>query len=385
MRAQSVAIIGAGISGLTLALSLSRHGIRSVLHEQAEELKEVGAGLQISPNASRILDRIGILDGLRRLWTEPSSIDLRSGITLRTQASIPAGPAAEERWKAPYGVVHRATLQKCLLDAVLADPNCSLRVNSRVAPEGLRDLRLDDGSQPDVIVGADGVWSRSRGLIDRAPRVRFTGNIAWRFVLPFSEAPAVLPRDRVTAYMGPGAHLICYPLKDGGGFNLVAITGGTDPGESWGMPGEPKRVAALRANFSGWNPALRILIDRHADLLYWPLCEAGDGAWQNGRDLVLIGDAAHAMMPFMAQGAAMAIEDAFVLARHLATADVPAAIAAYEAERKPRIRRLRKRADFNRMVYHARGPLRLGRDIVMAMKSRESYMADLDWIYGFEA
>lgn len=385
MPARSAAIIGAGVAGLTTALSLSRHGIRSEIFEQADALKEVGAGLQISPNAARVLDRLGLLAGLRSRWLEPESIELRSGVTLRTMASVPAGRAAEERWKAPYGVLHRATLQKALLDAVLADPNCRLNLGCRMAAEAIPTLTLQDGSRPDVTIGADGVWSRSRTLIERAPKVAFSGNIAWRFVLPFSEAPATLQRDRVAAFMGPGAHLICYPLKDGGGFNLVAITSGLNPGETWGTSGEPKRVAALRANFSGWNPALRLLIERNRDLLFWPLCQAGDGQWQNGRDLVLVGDAAHAMMPFMAQGAAMAIEDAFVLARHLSTSDVPAAIRGYEAERKPRIARLRKRADFNRMVYHARGPIRLGRDIVMALRPREAYMADLDWIYGFEA
>lgn len=385
MPAKTAAIIGAGIAGLTLALSLSRRGIRSELYEQTDELKEVGAGLQISPNAARVLDELGILAQLRSRWLEPASIDLRSGITLKTLVSVPAGKTAEARWKAPYGVLHRATLQKVLLDSVLADPNCKLHLGRRLLPEAIPSLTLSDGSRPDVTVGADGVWSKCRSLVDKSPKVSFSGNIAWRFVLPFEDAPAALPKDRVTAFMAPGAHLVCYPLKDGGGFNLVAITSGMDPGETWETSGEPKRVAALRSNFSGWNPTLRILIDRHKDLLYWPLCQAGDGSWQNGRDLVLLGDAAHAMMPFMAQGAAMAIEDAYVLARKLATADIPDAIRGYEAERKPRIARLRKRADFNRMVYHARGPVRIGRDVLMALRPNEAYLSDLDWIYGFKA
>lgn len=385
MPARTAAIVGAGIAGLTLAIALSRRGVRSEIFEQAEAMKEVGAGLQVSPNASRILDRLGLLTALRSRWLEPASIDLRSGITLRTRASIPAGRAAEDRWKAPYGVLHRATLQKLLLEAVLADPHCRLHLGRRLDPADLSSLVLADGTRPDVTVGADGAWSRCRTLVERSPRIRFSGHVAWRLVLPFAEAPAALARGRVNAFMGPGAHLICYPLEDAGGFNLVAITGGLDPGETWGTSGEPKQVASLKANFAGWNPALRTLIDRHRDLLYWPLSETGDGAWQNGHDLVLLGDAAHAMMPFMAQGAAMAIEDAFVLARHLAETDVQTAIRGFEAERKPRIRRLRKRADFNRMVYHARGPIRFGRDLVMALRPQQSYLSDLDWIYGFEA
>lgn len=385
MPTQTAAIVGAGIAGLTLALALARRGIRSEILEQAETLTEVGAGLQISPNASRILGSIGVLDHLRPLWTEPVSVDLCSGLSLKTQASVPLGAAGEARWKAPYGVLHRATLQTALLRAVQHNPLCRLQVGVQIEAGSHQDLSPHLEKDPDVIVGADGVWSKCRTLIEGSPAVRFSGNIAWRFVLPFAEAPTFLPRDRVVAFMAPGAHLVCYPLKDGGGFNFVAITSGMPAGEGWEMQGEPKRVLALRSHFSRWHPALRDLVEQRGNLLYWPLCEAGPGRWQDGRQTVLIGDAAHAMMPFMAQGAAMAIEDAEALARHLAVSSVPEALAAFEAERKPRIARLSRRADFNRMVYHARGPLRLGRDLALALKPASSYMADFDWLYGYGA
>lgn len=383
MPTQSAAIVGAGVAGLTLALALAKRGIRSDILEQAETLTEVGAGLQISPNASRILADVGVLDRLRPLWLEPESVDLRSGISLKTKASVPMGAGAEQRWKAPYGVLHRATLQAALLQAVEENALCTLHLGIRIEPKSIREITAQLSTEPDVVVGADGVWSKCRALIAGAPSVRFSGNIAWRFVLPFAEAPSFLPRDRVVAFMAPGAHLVCYPLRDGGGFNLVAITSGMNAAENWGSEGEPKRVAALRSHFDSWHPQLRALIDRHQSLLYWPLCEAGPGRWHDGQHLVLIGDAAHAMMPFMAQGAAMAIEDAEALARHLATSPVPAALDAYDAERRPRIVRLGKRADFNRMVYHARGPLRLGRDLALALKPANSYMADFDWLYGY--
>lgn len=385
MPLKSTAIVGAGIAGLTLAISLAKKGISSDIFEQADALKEVGAGLQIPPNAARVLDHLGILPELRKVWTEPRSVDLRSGITLKTLASVPMGDAGERRWKAPYGVLHRATLQQVLLDAVTANPLCRLHLGSRLELADPRQVHSLCAEKPDLVVGADGVWSKTRLLVEDAPQVRFTGNVAWRVILPFDQSPDCLPRDRVAAFMAPGAHLISYPLKDGGGFNLVAITSGMDPGETWNANGEPKRVTALRSHFSGWNPALRAVFDRHQDLIYWPLCETGTGRWHNGRDVVLIGDAAHAMMPFMAQGAAMAIEDAKSLSDNLFALPVPQALLAYETIRQPRIARLKRRATFNRMVYHARGPLKLGRDLIMSLRPSEGYMADLDWLFGHTA
>ena len=232
MPVQSVAIVGAGIAGLALALALARKGIRSRIVEQAEALREVGAGLQLSPNATRVLADLGVLEALRHRWTEPQSIDLCSGISLARRISIPLGKAAVSRWGAPYAVVHRATLQTALLDAVTASPLCDLQLGRRIDIRNVDDLARQFPHEPDLIAGADGVWSQTRRLVPGGPRSTFSGNVAWRIVVPFDEAPSELPRDRVSAFMGPGAHLVCYPLADAGGFNLVAITGGFDPGDT---------------------------------------------------------------------------------------------------------------------------------------------------------
>lgn len=385
MPVQSVAIVGAGIAGLALALALARRGIRTEILEQTEALREVGAGLQLSPNATRVLADLGVLDGLRRRWTEPVSIDLSSGITLGKRISIPLGKEAVARWGAPYAVVHRATLQTALLEAVTASPLCRLQLGQQIGARTIDDIASRCEQPPDLIAGADGVWSQVRRLVPRAPTSRFTGNVAWRIVVPFAEAPAELPRDRVCAFMGPGAHLVCYPLSDAGGFNLVAITGGFDPGETWEGRAEKGRTIALRNHFGKWHPVLRELIGRGDDLLYWPLCQASDGEWHDGSRVVLLGDSAHAMMPFMAQGAAAALEDAFVLAEAIATLPLPRALAAFEARRKPRARQLRERAEFNRRIYHATGPLRLGRDLALAVRPTGAFTRDLDWIYGYRA
>ena len=383
MPVTSTAIIGAGVSGLVLALSLARKGISSDLFEQADSLSEVGAGLQISPNAARILDDIGILSGLRAVWTEPQSVDLCSGITLRPEVSIPMGEAAVARWKAPYGVLHRATLQKALVEAVNANSLCRLHLGMRLEPKSLAEIAPFCERKPDLVVGADGVWSRARGLVPGAPEVRYSGNVAWRFLIPFAGAPDVLARDRVSAFMGLGAHLVCYPLKETGTFNLVAITRSKTLADAWNTLNEPARRLEVSRHFAGWNPVLRDLLRHVEGLLYWPLCEATAGCWQNGRDAVLIGDAAHAMMPFMAQGAAMAIEDAATLAHLLATEPLPEALGTYERQRKPRIARLARRVAVNRLVYHARGPMRWGRDLALRLRPPERYLADFDWLYGF--
>lgn len=379
MPVEHAAIIGAGIAGLTAALSLSRRGISSEIFEQADELTEVGAGLQLSPNASRILADLGILDGLSKIWLEPESIRLISGSSLRQLAAVPAGKFARQRWGAPYGVLHRTTLQKALLAAVEADPLCRLRLG----------MRMEAGPPPserpvDVVIGADGVWSKLRQSIAGSPSPRFSGNIAYRFTIAEDEAPGFLDRTSVSAFLGGSAHLVSYPLKETGSFNMVAITAGNIAPQAWQSEPTAEQRAQLRSRLAGWNAAIVSLLERQRKLTFWPLFETTSGAWQDGR-AVLIGDAAHAMMPFAAQGAAMAIEDAYELAAFLSDRPVAEALAHFERHRAPRIAKLRQRGAFNRFAYHARGPIRIGRDLVLGLKPPQSLAADLDWIYGYRA
>jgi salicylate hydroxylase len=384
MPIKHAAIIGAGVAGLTAALALARHGIRSDIYEQAEALTEVGAGLQISPNASRILGQLGVLDTLSSVWLEPNEVRLVSGTSLRQIAAIPCGPFAKARWGAPYGALHRATLQKALVEAVLANPRCELHLGAPIEA-AQRSLGAMAGREPDLVIGADGVWSKMRASIPASSSPRFSGNIAWRFVVAESEAPAILDRTSVTAFLGPSAHLVCYPLKEAAAFNIVAITAGKAASHGWDEPGNEAQRSLLRSRFSRWNRAIAAMLDRERNPTFWPLYEVGAGRWHNGRDTVLIGDAAHAMMPFAGQGAAMAIEDAFELAGIVASRPLSAALDLFEKRRAPRIAHLRQRAAFNRFAYHARGPIRLGRDFVLAMRPPQSLAADLDWIYGYHA
>ncbi|MBP1886952.1 FAD-dependent monooxygenase [Sinorhizobium mexicanum] len=381
-----VAIVGAGIAGLTTALCLAHQGFETEIFEQSDSLKEVGAGLQLSPNASRILIELGLLPALEAVWSEPDSVALLDGRSLRSLASVPAGSYARNRWAAPYGVLHRASLQKILLDAAAAEPRCRVHLGFRIEsdPEAAIDRAM--ARRPSVIVGADGIWSRTRTSIAGAGPVQFSGNIAWRLMVPRAEVTAPLSDDRVTAFLGSKAHLVAYPIKEVGGFNLVAIVEGKAGDNVWIGKDSEERRRELAAAFDDWHPKLRALLTSATAATYWPLCTVGDGAWHDKTRTILIGDAAHAMTPFAAQGAAMAIEDARELARCLAESqDAPSAFARYDHARRSRIDRVRKRAAFNRFAYHARGPVRLGRDLVLALKGPESLAADLDWLYGYDA
>ena len=305
-----------------------------------------------------------------------SIVDLADGKSLRRLASVPAGRFACERWGSPYAVLHRGDLQRILLDAVSNEPRCNVTLSQRI----------DSGHPPagqGLLIGADGVWSRTRNHLQGAGKSRFSGNIAWRMTLRQADLPSFFDISRVTAFLGGGAHMVAYPLS-GGRFNIVAISKGAALSENWNSE-VPDRGELQRA-FAGWHPELTALLRHAPEITRWPLHEVTDGAWHSGGETVLIGDAAHATMPFAAQGAAMAIEDAFELAHFLSNgAERPAALQAFEEHRRKRIARVRSRGAFNRFAYHAAGPLKLGRDIVLSLRKPQSLSGDFDWLYGYRA
>ncbi|MBU2485346.1 MAG: FAD-dependent monooxygenase [Alphaproteobacteria bacterium] len=388
MTARTILIIGAGIGGLTTALAFARNGDDVDIVEQAPSLGEVGAGLQVSPNASRILIALGLGDALRQAMITPHEIVLASGRSLRKITHVPCGTFAADRWGAPYGVMHRADLQAMLLDAVIAHPRCRLHLNQRTTSAEIAGLpdRLGLPS-PDLVVGADGVWSEARRLVPGASAPRFSGQVAWRFKVKTEETRRALNPTNVTAFLGPRTHLVAYPLEQGKTINIVAITRGSDPGKTWAEREHPGARTDLLTAFSGWHPDLVSILRQAPEMTWWPLFEVPDGRWHTAGGPVLVGDAAHAMTPFAAQGAAMAIEDGFELAQACARApgDLASTLEAYVTSRRARIGRARSRGAFNQFAYHARGPIRLGRDLVLALKSPESLAAELDWLYGYRA
>lgn len=386
MAVQSAIVVGAGVAGLTAALSLAQNGVRVAVLEQSAQMSEVGAGLQISPNGARVLDELGVLPLFSSRWLQPESVTLASGTSLRDLTSIPLGRTGSDRWGGPYGVLHRATLQQALLHKVEQNPLISLRLGARVERPSRPSLESEAALHADLFVGADGVWSKMRTLVDGAGQARFSGFVAWRFVIPDAEAPAFIQRNRVTAFTGPDAHIVCYPLKEVGAINLVAISAGEDPGHAWSIsPSEEQRRAFISRALAGWNTDLCQLLLKAPQPTWWPLFGVGEGHWTDNRDVVLIGDAAHAMLPFAAQGAVMAIEDAYDLAALVKSLPVGAALTRFEAMRRARVVKIRARGDFNRFAYHARGPVRLARDAVFALSPATKLAGKLDWIYGYKA
>lgn len=386
MPIKSVAIVGAGIAGLTAALSFARHGIASDIVEQASELAEVGAGLQISPNAAHILSALDVLPLIEETWLEPETVDLASGLSLKTLVSLPMKSVARSRWHAPYGVLHRASLQQALLAAVRNNPLCRVHLGKRLETASKSEIAKTIFAEPDLIIGADGVWSSTRYAVPNSPVATFSGNIAWRFTLSGDDAPEFLNRTAVAAFLGSSAHVVAYPLAETGGFNIVAIAVGANPGDTWKAEAQGQQKAFLIQQFRRWHPAFSTALERPSTPTFWPLFQAGPGRWQNGRDTVLIGDAAHAMMPFAAQGAAMAIEDAFELATFVAQGDaLGSSLESFEAHRMPRVEQARRRAKLNSFAYHARGPLRIGRDVLLSLRPPEKFLADFDWLYGYRA
>jgi salicylate hydroxylase len=394
---RQVIVAGAGIAGLAAALAFAAHGFSVRVFERAPRLEEVGAGIQLSPNATRLLRRLGVLDFLESVAVRPDAVTLRDGASLKELARIPLGESAETRWGAPYLVVHRADLQNALLARIAQEPAIRLQLDAPVRGVTLRE----DGAVISVeierhteefscllLVGADGVHSAVRGLAGGVQRPSFAGEIAWRAtILADSHAGKVLAAAasfrEVTAFLRPGFHLIAYPVRAGSAINLAAFTKAAAPTEVVRSPD----VSLLKSELSLCSPALRQLGDA-TDWGFWPVYTVDPrAAWTSARSVALIGDAAHAMTPYAAQGAAMAIEDAATLADAVASAprSLRPALTAWEAARRPRIARVARRAAFNRFAWHAKGPIAAARNLMLAKRGGERLAADMDWLYDWRS
>lgn len=397
-RSRQVIIAGAGIAGLTAALAFAAKGFSVQLYEKSRRLEDIGAGIQLSPNATRLLNRFGVLDALMPAAIRPEAIVLVDGRSLRKLAKVPLGDAAERRWGAPYLVTHRADLQSALAACVARESDVALRLGATVRdfaihPKGITASIDIDGRVTEaggrLVVGADGVWSTLRRLAGHRGTSSSTGRVAWRVTVradsPAGNAlAAIADRDSVTAFMHGTAHVIAYPLRSGGAFNLVAVTKGDVPTETWNTHlGLDTLMRAARR----MAPGLKSLIELAEHWTGWPIhVVPGDAPWIAAGGVALVGDAAHAMTPFAAQGAAMAIEDAFTLAYRVAADpdDMPAALTRWEKERRPRIANVIQRGRTNRMAWHARGPVALARNVYLRSRSSDQLAQSLDWLYGWK-
>jgi salicylate hydroxylase len=396
---RAIIVAGAGIAGLTAALAFAARDFHVELFERARKFEAVGAGIQLSPNATRILGALGVLGRLSAAAVAPESVVLKDGKSLRELARVPLGKAAETRWRAPYLVAHRADLHTALFARASEHPGIRLHPGSTVAGAAFEggDVTATvehDGRQEKsagaLLVAADGVWSGLRHFVRGSRASRPTGKMAWRALVetasPVGEALADLaPADRVTAFLNPALHLVAYPLRGGTVLNLVALMKGDARPGSWTSETDPGSLSRALSRFS---PPLSSLAETAGPWTAWPIHAVDPGGlWTDPRGLVLIGDAAHAMTPFAAQGAAMAIEDAWMLAALVAESpdSLASALTRYEALRRPRIRRVVRRGAFNHLAWHASGPVALARNLMLAARPPERLAGDLDWLYGWQA
>jgi salicylate hydroxylase len=372
-------IVGAGIGGLSAALALARCGVAVEVLEQAARLEEVGAGLQLSPNATKVLRALGMADRVAALAFAPETLELRLGRSGARIFSIPAGAAMEKRYGAPYLHIHRADLQTALADALAHIAPGALQLGARIdAVEALKG---------DVVVGADGVRSTVRKHVAGDDAPRFTGCVAWRLTAEASRVSDPPPAS-ATVWTGAGRHAVTYRVRGGRLINFVGVI--EQDGwrqESWSEPGD---LAELASAFSGFALPVRSVIAAATSCNRWALFDRAPlPTWRRG-NVTLLGDAAHAMPPFQAQGAAMAIEDAYVLARALAEeASVDAALVRYETARIPRTARVLASAHANARRFHHGDPLgQLTTYGPMWLADRFAPViirSAQDWIYGFDA
>lgn len=350
----NVAVVGAGIAGLTTAATLARAGISCQVYEQTLELGEVGAGVQLAPNATRLLRRLDSLRLAERAVT-PSAIEMRRWDDGSVLGTTLLGQACVERFGAPYYTFHRADLHRALLDLLPAD---ALKLGRRAAgvqetPEGA-EVRFTDGSTvtADVVIGADGIRSVVRTLF-AADHPRFSGQAVYRALIPTEIVPHLVADSVVTIWVGPGRHCVSYPVSGGEFVNVVATAPATGvPTESWTAPGN---ADDLLGGYAGWYKEVQTLLTNITSVQQWALHDRDPLDRWSGDRVTLVGDAAHPMLPFAAQGANQAVEDAFALAECLRDADrdaVPEALRRYESLRRPRTADVQHRSRENARQFH---------------------------------
>jgi salicylate hydroxylase len=344
MARPHVLIAGAGIGGLTAALALLKRGVDVDVYEQARELREVGAGLQLSANANRVLYALGAGEALKQIACEAAGKEVRLWSTGQTWKLFDLGAVSAARYGFPYFLVYRPDLLELLARAVRREKPDAIHLGARCTgcaeDEERVVLRFEGGEATgDALVGADGVHSRIRQALFGADAPQFTGLVAWRGTLAMSVLPAHMRRLVGTNWIGPGAHVVHYPVHGGEYMNFVGVVERGDwCVESWTAQGT---TAECASDFRGWHADVHRMIGNVGAPFKWALMgRAPLERWTIGR-ITLLGDACHPALPMLAQGAAMAIEDGFVLARALASYyDVGTALARYEGARRERTRRV---------------------------------------------
>jgi 3-hydroxybenzoate 6-monooxygenase len=380
-------VAGGGIGGLVTAYALARKGFPVRVLEQAPEFREVGAGIQLGPNIFRALDRIGLSDAILADAWRPAAQEMRCALSGELVTRIPLGDEFLDYFKEPYAVSHRADIHEVFLKACLGSNLITLENNRRV--DDFEDdgdtvtAILADGERVEgrALIACDGMWSTVRKKIvgDGAPRV--SGHIAYRAVLKRAEVPADLWRPDVVLWAGPRTHFVHYPLRRGELYNLVAVFHSDRYVEGWNAEADPDE---LWSHFQGQRPEVLRLLERIETWRMWVLCDREPiKQWTQGR-VTLLGDAAHPMLQYLAQGACMATEDAVWLAEKVAEqpGDPESAFRAYQQERYLRTGRVQVMARVYGEFYHARGVAAELRNMMLSGRTPEQSYEGIAWLYG---
>ena len=387
-------IAGGGIGGLAAALAAARAGWDVRLYERAAAFSEVGAGVQLGPNVVRRLQAWGLQQPLQAVAAFPNRLQVRSALTGRELATMPLGPTAVERYGAAYATIHRADLHGLLLQGLTAQADVQLHLGhaiERFADAGEAvTVRTSRGKEVegDALIAADGLWSGLRTQLLGAAPPRVTGHLAYRALARQQDLPPALRTTQVTAWLGPRLHAVQYPVRRGELHNLVVIVQGPLPADPQGWD-HAAHAAGLQQALQGTSSALQDIVHGvgsacTAGWRLWPLCDRPPvrGPGDMARGLVaLLGDAAHPMRPYLAQGAGMAIEDAAELQRALSMHDleVPLRLTRYALNRWQRNARVQARSTRNGRIFHATGPLRWGRDLSLKLLGKR--LLDVPWLY----
>ncbi len=391
--ARHVIVAGAGIGGLTAAIALARAGMRVTVLEQAQKLEETGAGLQLSPNASRVLIALGLRERLEAVAVAPKAIRVMAGGSGREVVRIPLGDDMERRYGAPYWSVHRGELQLALAEVAQKELDVKIHLGVHVGDFaahvkgvsvlGKRGTQVLD-ERGIALIGADGIWSSIAGRLREQQPPTFRRRTAWRALIPADAAPAEFREPFVHLWLGSEAHLVHYPVKAGSLINIVAIVHDEWNESGWSAAGNSAEILRHFARWS-WSEKARALIARPERWLKWALYDRSTPFRGGKVPVTLVGDAAHPMLPFLAQGAGMAIEDAAVLADMLGKyLDDPSdALRAYEGARWHRTMRAQQAARRQARIYGLSGPEAFVRNLAMRAMGGEKLRARYDWLYSW--
>ncbi len=389
MSDQPILVIGGGIGGLSAALALAEIGRPTRILEKTKEFSEVGAGIQLGPNAVRLLRQWGVADALAGKISRPASLKIRDALNGRLLAELPLGDLAESRYGAPYWTLHRADLQAGLLSAV-RDRKGQIET---VMGFALDRFEMGDGGVTAIpeagatqtgqgLIGADGVWSRVRSLLHPDRDVAYAGKSAYRAIVPVEDVPDWVREPHVGLWMGPRCHLVHYPVKGDTAINVVAVVDALTGQRGWNALADPEE---LMSHYADWQAEPKAFLAGITQWRKWslfslpPLAEWGKGP------VTLLGDAAHPPVPFLAQGGVMAMEDAQVLSREVATwqDSLADAFRRYERQRAARAGAVIEASARMGKIYHMTGPQRLARNLVLSWKARnpERLLGRFDWLY----